>query len=410
MLTAERWKSSSPMKTRIRLPKLHPGQAEVKASARRFNVINCGRRWGKTVLGIDLEIDPLIHGYPVAWFSPTYKMLSDVWRQMKMTLAPVSAKISEQEHRIELMTGGILDMWSLDSPDAARGRKYKRVVIDEAAMIRYLEEAWTHVIRPTLADLRGDAFFASTPKGLNYFYTLYCMDGDDWLHMQYPTISNPYIQPSEVEEMRRLLPDRVYQQEILAEFVSDGTYFQGIEQAAVIDAPDTPDQHKGHSIFIGADWAISQDWTVITAGCRNCNRVVDWERFNKIDFTYQRARLVDMAERWHAKVLPERNSIGTPNIELLVDKINILSGPDGGKGFNTTATTKPELIQALASALEHHNFKVPTSYADELRAYQIEMTTAGHPKFGAPEGLHDDRAISLALCWWGMTHEGWYFA
>lgn len=407
------------MTTLIRMPNPHQGQAKVKREARRYNCVVSGRRWGKSLMGIELVAETVlgktpIPGYPAAWFSPTYKMLSDIWREMKLMLHPVTQKVSEQEHRIELITGGVLDMWSLDDPNSARGRHYKRVVIDEAAMIRYLETAWTHVIRPTLADLEGDAYFFSTPKGLNYFYTLYQnqdKDPDKWAHWKFPTGSNPFIKKSEIEEMRLMLPTRVFQQEILAEFISDGSYFQNIDGAATVEKPETPEEHKGHYIVIGVDWALSEDFTVYAVGCRDCNRVVDWDRFNQIDFTYQRERLYSIAERWNvAGVLPERNSIGEPNIELIMERVNVFRGPDDGRGFYTTATSKPALIQGLANALEHSDFKVPTEAADELRAYQVELSTAGHPKFGAPQGLHDDWVIALALCWRAMSDSTWWIS
>jgi hypothetical protein len=75
-----------------------------------------------------------LDGKPVAIFAPTYKMMSDVWRETYNTVLPTVKRVSAQEHRLELITGGVIDMWSLDTPDAPRGRKYQRVVIDEAAM------------------------------------------------------------------------------------------------------------------------------------------------------------------------------------------------------------------------------------------------------------------------------------
>ena len=45
---------------RIELPELHPEQARIKAEAARFNVAECGRRFGKTVLGedtVELPVD-----------------------------------------------------------------------------------------------------------------------------------------------------------------------------------------------------------------------------------------------------------------------------------------------------------------------------------------------------------------
>lgn len=115
-----------------------------------------------------------------------------------------------------------------------------------------------------------------------------------------------------------------------------------------------------------------------------------------------------MAQRWCvAGTLPERNSIGQPNIELLIAAgVNVFLGPDNAPGFSTTASTKPALIQALASALENGGFLVPLDYADELRSYEVETMASGHPKFSAPPGLHDDRVISLAMAWWAIVNCG----
>jgi hypothetical protein len=83
-----------------------------------------------------------------------------------------------------------------------------------------------------------------------------------------------------------------------------------------------------------------------------------------------------------------------------------MAGPDKGLGFMTTATTKPALIDKLASGLEHDGFRVPADYADELKAYEIEMTVSGGKKFSAPQGQHDDRVVSLALTWWVLATTG----
>ena len=58
-----------------------------------------------------------------------------------------------------MITGGIIDMWSLDDGNSGRGRKYKRVVIDECEKAPKLEIAWQGVIRATLTDYIGDCWF-----------------------------------------------------------------------------------------------------------------------------------------------------------------------------------------------------------------------------------------------------------
>lgn len=154
-------------------------------------------------------------------------MLLEVWRDVTQILKPVTVRSNAQDHRIELVTGGIVDMWSLDSPDVARGRKYKRVIIDEAAMIVALQEAWEKVIRPTLADMEGDAWFLSTPRGFNYYHDLYergaaqRVSYPDWMAWQMPTQTNPHMRPAEIEAMRRELPTSVARQEIDALFEAE---------------------------------------------------------------------------------------------------------------------------------------------------------------------------------------------
>jgi phage terminase large subunit-like protein len=214
-------------RVQVRLARPHAAQFRVKAQSQRWNVVDCGRRWGKTTMGIELATEPALQGYPVGWFNPTYKLLAEAWRDLKRTLEPVTRSRSETEHRIELITGGIVEAWTLEDASAGRGRKYKRVVIDEAAMSRNLEEAWEQAIRPTLTDYRGDAWFLSTPKGFNYFYKLYERGQDrnypDWASWQMPSSTNPYLSPAELEMARAELPERVYRQEYEASFVDDAS-------------------------------------------------------------------------------------------------------------------------------------------------------------------------------------------
>lgn len=211
----------------MHLKRPHSAQQAIKANAKRWNVVDCGRRWGKTTLGIDLAVEPALRGYPVGWFNPTYKLLSEAWRDLKRTLEPITKARSETEHRIELITGGIIEAWTLEDPMAGRGRKYKRVIVDEAAMARNLQEAWEQAIRPTLTDLIGDGWFLSTPKGYNYFHTLYerglSPDHRDYASWQMPSSTNPYLPPAELEMARAELPERVYRQEYEGSFVDDAT-------------------------------------------------------------------------------------------------------------------------------------------------------------------------------------------
>lgn len=368
---------------------------EIQSPRLRLN----GRRFGKTTLGVDRLVHPALQGQPVAWFAPTHKMLTEVWRDMSIALKPVTARVSAQEHRLELITGGVVDMWSLDAFDSVRGRKYARVVLDEAAMVAGLKHAWEEAIRPTLTDFKGDAYFLSTPKGVNFFHEAWARGADrfqtEWASWQLPTTANPFIDPSEVEQARLELPELTFKQEYLAEFLqSEGAVFRNIEANMTAPAA-TPQQHKGHRIVAGVDWAQKHDFTAISVLCATCRQELELDRFNQIAWDFQRGRLQVVCEKWGvADILAEENSIGSPNI-LELQKLHLPVRP-----FQTTASSKPPLIQSLALALEKQEIawlSVPVATA-ELAAYESKVNAnTGRISYGAPEGGHDDTVIARAL-------------
>ena len=242
------------------------------SESRRFNVLVCGRRWGKTTLGLDVlitEPDGALDGLPTAWFAPNSKLFDEVWWEAVRMLTPIARRVNTEKNRIELITGGVLDFWTLhNTDDPGRGRKYARVVIDEAGIIptERLRRQWTEAIRPTLTDLKGGAWFASTPKGANYFKELYDnATTPEWARWQLPTVSNPFMDPTEVEDARRGLPNAVFRQEYLAEFVTDfGAVFKA---ATYYDPAELP--ADGYREATGCDFAYTSkagDWTVFITG------------------------------------------------------------------------------------------------------------------------------------------------
>lgn len=381
------------------MPRPHPAQWQVKREAARFNVLDCGRRWGKTTFAISELVPDMLAGHPVAWFAPTYKMLAEVWREFRRVLRPVTKEVNKQERRITLITGGFIDFWSLDREGAVRGRKYKKVVIDEAAMVPHLQAAWQEVIRPTLTDYRGGAWILSTPRGLNFFHLLFTWGQDetkpDWRSWHLPTSTNPYIDPREIEAAREELPEAVFAQEYLAEFLQgEGAVFRRVKECLLKVVPSL-EEHKDHRIVLGGDWGRKNDFTALSVGCADCKVELALVRFNQISWSLQRMRLKTTLSEWGVEdALLESNSIGSPNLEALQEEGLPV------RGFETTAKTKAPLIQSLALAFEQLEWRwldepVATS---ELIAYECKTNAhTGHVSYSAPTGGHDDTVIARAL-------------
>ena len=387
----------------LTLPTLHPGQQEVADTGARFNVLACGRRFGKTTFGIDRCVTPAVLPYPVGWFSPTYKMLLEVWREAVRVLKPIASRVSASDHRIENIAGGVLEFWSLDNPDAARGRKYRRNVVDEAAMVPVLMDVWQYVLRPTLVDYSGDAFFLSTPKGRDGFWQMYQWGQDptqiEWASWQMPSNANPRIKQSELDAMRDTMPERAYQQEILALFLADGSsVFRGIEAAATAQRQDGP--RGGATYCAGVDWALSNDFSVLTIVDATNRQVVYVDRFNGVDYSLQRERIAAACNRFHVvSVLAEENAMGKPNN----DELRRMGLPV--RDWTTTNASKAELVERLAADFEQGNIRIlpdPVLIA-ELQAFGAERLPGGATRYSAPAGMHDDCVISLGLAWWGAV-------
>lgn len=324
----------------------------------------------------------------------------DTFKEISFALQPIAEKVNASEHRIELRTGATIDFWSLDSQDTSRGRKYARVILNEAAMVPGLESAWNLVIRPTLADLRGDAFFLSTPKGLNFFRTLYQQTGDEWQAWKYPTAANPFIAATEIEAMRQSMPERAYRQEILAEFLDDGgLVFRYIREAAIAEPQDPI---PNHGYCIGVDWGRTNDATVFVTIDKETRAVVALDRMTDTDYGTQRMRLTALAKRYNeASVIAESNAMGLPNIEALQAQGVAV------EAFNTTNATKAQIIDALILAFEQRTITIPNDpmLINELEIFEAEKLPSGMTRYSAPNGMHDDLVMGLALAWNGMSKE-----
>lgn len=226
------------MAARIILPTFHPGQARVFNERARFNVVCCGRRWGKTRMLVALAGDKGMKGQNAGIFTPESAQWSEPFDDLAEALIPALRSRDASKGKIRLVTrgptrtGGKLDFWHTnDKPLAGRGREYHRALGDEFAFGKKgLADIWRKSIRPTLSTTEGDAWIFSTPFGDdpdNFFWQI-CHDPKwEFKFHHAPSSDSPYMPARELELIKRQEHPLVFKQEYLAEFVSwrDAAFF-----------------------------------------------------------------------------------------------------------------------------------------------------------------------------------------
>jgi hypothetical protein len=360
-------------------------------------------------------IQTVLGGRPAGYFAPSYKLLGEFWRELRTTVEPVTRSKSEQDHRLELVTGGVLELWSLDDPNPARGRKYARVVVDEAAMVPNLMDIWQLAIRPTLTDFAGDAWFLSTPRGLNDFHVLYQFGQDplqlNWRSWQLPTGVNPHIDPGELEAARLELPERAYAQEYLAQFLqTDGAgVFRGVDAVSRLEPAEPA---PGHQYVIGVDWGRTNDFTAISVIDATYMEQVALDRFSEIDYELQTERLHRWCELYHpVLIVAEHNSMGGPLTERLQTGYARLLGRARAAlpvwAWEATNASKAALVQSLGLAIERGDLTLldDAVQQSELLGYEAQVLPSGMIRYTAPSGQHDDTVIALGLAYLGAQRE-----
>lgn len=341
------------------------------------------------------------------WVAPTNQASNLAWNGFKTIFGGV-AEISETYKWMKLPNGSMIWCKSAELPDNLRGEGVDLFVLDEAAHIRNLDYVWSGVLRPMLIDSGGSMLALSSPNRRNLFYRWYQRGLDplqpEWQTWSASTHANPYLPPDEVEKLIEEYPpgSELYRQEILGEFLEgSGVVFRKIIEAA--NAPGNAQPDRQRKYYAGLDWGQSKDFTVCSVLDDNGVQVAI-DRFNAADYVVQRDRIKALHSKWNFKeIIVETNAMGVPNCELLEQDGLPVSR------FTTTAQSKRPLIEGLAQAFELDRLSILNDpvQVSELEAYERKVSNnTGASTYSAPEGMHDDTVMALALAWWGFLGNG----
>lgn len=378
----------------------HPGQKEILLSDARFRVVCCGRRWGKSLMAAVEALSVALAGGKVWVVGPDAQsaaiIFDECWRLSRIVERyVVRRKVNPPV--IKLRTDGYVMARSAENTNQLVGRGLDLIIIDECAKIRDAN-VWWEYLRPCLTDRRGAALFISTPKGRNWFFDLWQRgkhpDYPDHASWQYPSSTNPFLDPREIDVARDTIPERVFRQEYLAEFLEDvGGVFSAVRER--IGATWQRQRQPGHNYVIGVDLAKYEDFTVIAVIDVGLGELCHVERHQKEDWNLQIQRVVGAARHWNAPVCVDATGVGDPIADaLFAAGVHVVP-------FKFTAASKLSLIQQLVLALEQGDLLLLNEewLLQELENYEYQRTEAGTLRMNAPEGKHDDGVVALALAW-----------
>jgi hypothetical protein len=356
----------------------------------KYYSLNIGRQFGKSMLGINQMLYWCINdkGCNIAWVTPIYKQGKKVFDEIEKA---TSKSGLFQYNRSDLTITGFgskINFFSGERPDNIRGNTFDYLIIDEYAFTR--PELWDEVLSATVLVKGKKVLFISTPKGKNHFYKMFLMPNydDRYKSFKFTSYDNPMINHSDLDERKRSLPSHIFEQEYLAEFLDNASgLFTNIKQSVKIPK-------KGSKYFGGLDIGRADDYTVLTILNEN-NEMVYCERWRQDEWTSIINKVGTEINKWNAKTYVEVNNQGDVFFEMLKKLC-----PRNIYPYVTSSKTKPIMIEDLALAFEQNAISILdiSWLIDELEAftYIYNPNTRG-VQYSAPQGVHDDSVMSLAL-------------
>jgi len=367
----------------------------------KFITLSIGRQWGKTLLAENLLLKWALEkpNQVLMWVSPVYSQARKVFEDIERALdgTPLIKNKNKSNYDMNLLNGSKILFRSAERGDTLRGYTLDYLICDESAYID--DKIWNEILKPTILVKGKKALFISTPKGKNYFYSLHIRGLDpeqkQYLALVGSSYDNPYISKDELEEARKSLPETIFQQEILAEFVdSGGEVFTNIDRYCLLYnyTPKKPNTRY----YAGIDFGRQEDYSVLTI-LSDEQEVVHIYRDRQKPWDTIIADMVNLLKHYNAHAFIEVNSMGDVLYEQISKKYQNITP------FQTSQSSKQDIIEDLIYELNKGELRLPTETLfsplyNELKTFTYEYSPKTRKvSYKSIPGAHDDTIISLAL-------------
>lgn len=227
---------------------LLPWQEEVFHDTTRFKVVAAGRRTGKSRLAAWLLIINALQTEKgqVFYVAPTQGQARDIMWQTLMELGhPVIAGSHINNLQIKLVNGTMISLKGADRPETMRGVSLGFLVMDEYADMK--PDVWEQILRPALADQKGEALFIGTPMGRNHFYELYKYaelgDDETYKSWHFTSYDNSMLDSAEIDIAKKSMSSYAFRQEFMASFEARGSEMFKEEWVKFGESPEDGDYY-----------------------------------------------------------------------------------------------------------------------------------------------------------------------
>jgi predicted phage terminase large subunit-like protein len=168
-----------------------------------------------------------------------------MWQTLLELGHPVISGSHINNLQIKLVNGATISLKGADRPETMRGVSLKFLVMDEYADMK--PDVWEQILRPALADQKGQAMFIGTPMGRNHFYELYKYAelGDDptYKGWHFTSYDNPLLDPSEIDMAKKSMSSYAFRQEFMASFEARGSEMFREDWVQYGEEPDVGDYY-----------------------------------------------------------------------------------------------------------------------------------------------------------------------
>jgi len=197
------------------------------------------------------------------------------------------------------------------------------------------------------------------------------------------------VASDEVEQARRQLPEAVFRELYYAEPSDDGGNPFGQEAIRSCIGDISGDQ----PVVYGVDLAKSVDWTVVV-GLDQAGAVC---RFDRYQWPWEETVRRLAQEIGLVSAVVDSTGVGDPIVERLQRELSNV------EGYHFSSSSKQRLMEGLAVAIQTNEVRYPQGViVSELDAFAYEYTRTG-VRYSAPDGMHDDCVMALALAVYGRT-------